>query len=105
MLAISLIIGRFNRRNPVRMFASKYYSWVLLMAFIIYLFRFENVAYFDNVVWLYGTFILLIVGLILVIVKNIRLTPVLMEQKQKVVEYNKYLPKTKKKRPVKEKNG
>lgn len=105
LLALSLIVGRFSRRSPIRKFTSRYFAWTSLAALVVYFFRFENVAYFNSVFWLYGLYVVYTIGVVWSLINKFRMAPKVMEQKQKLDEFQKYLPKTKKKRPVKEKNG
>ena len=105
LFAIFLLLSRISKRNSIKRFVSKYFAWSTVIGLIIYFFRYENVAYFDSNIWLLFLLCIYIVGVAWLIVKKVRIAPIISENNQKINEFHKYLPKSKKKQPVKENNG
>jgi hypothetical protein len=96
ILAISLIVGRFGKKSINKKYISRIFTWSSIVALIIYLFRYENVVYFTSDLWILFIFIVYFVGIAWSIIKIYRTKPIIQEQEQKLNEFQKYLPKTKK---------
>jgi hypothetical protein len=96
ILAASLIFGRIGKNNVNRKFISRLFTWTSAVALLIYLFRFENVAYFTSDLWILFIFIVYFISLVWATIKIYRTKPIIEAHNQKLNEFQKYLPKTKK---------
>ncbi|MFA6082582.1 MAG: hypothetical protein WC773_04225 [Patescibacteria group bacterium] len=101
LLATALLIGLwwFMHKAVMRTSILRYLSTVVVMGFIVYWFRFENVMYFtaDWIIWLWVA----VVAIGLLWLLSIRLIKVpKVKAKQSVVDTKtKYLPKSKNTKP------
>lgn len=93
LLLLGLALIRTVKRHPGNRFLGRLLLFISLAGAIIYIFRYEEVVYFDAAWWIWAWFIALILGLAWYVFVQLFRMPRLNKAEQQKNLKQKYLPK------------
>ncbi len=97
MVAIGLLVRLLAKKE---WFLKRYVSWwfiiIGLVALMVYLFRYEQVLYFDQTAWIWMVFALASFGALWIFLIRLTYVPKIMEAKREQELKHRYIPKPKK---------
>ncbi len=98
LAAIAVAVNAIGRKWILQRHITNFLLVYSVVAFIIYLFRFENILYFDADAWIWGLLLAAIVGALWIIYLSVSYVPRYKEAARQSQLKSKYLPTQKSKK-------